>query len=126
MNKWVKWSALATLAAAVVGGVAIAGYATRYRPLGEPRWSVVALDAYTLQYVCVRIQEGRFPGNHLDWIIVHEASCDGIPVDRNIGLFHPDCRIEGTQQICQTPEFQESIKVDPQDLQPGARLDGLG
>lgn len=127
MNKWVKWSALATAAASVVGGVAIAGYMMRYRPLGDPYWTAVSIDDYTLQYICVRMQEGRSPGDWADWVIVNEASCRNLQMDKSIGVLHT-CRLEGTRQICETPHFgnpniEDEEHKDPQELKPGTWVD---
>lgn len=105
----------------MAGVVALAGYTLRYRPLSEPGWTVAPTDDYTLQYICVRGQEGRLPW---DWnrIIVHSAECRDLQMDGNIGVVYPDCRIEGTRQVCTEPRWEASNKVASEDLEPGNEL----
>ena len=121
-KKWVKWAVISVLSAAVVIGVAIAGYALRYRPLSDPFWTGAALDNYRLQYICISTREGRFNPIDLDAVVLHSYACEGRAVDERIKVF-PGCQVdEDYLQTCDRPWWDFIERRPAEDLVPGTWL----
>ena len=105
-----------------MGGVAIAGYALRYRPLSGPVWSGAALDDYRLQYICISTREGRFNPIDFDAVVLHPFSCNGRDIDERFGIF-PGCEVDDNYvQICNEPWWERYEPVPEDQLVPGSWL----